>query len=368
MASTLLNQAGETPKSMKSKFTQIGIVAATVGLSSVAALSQSPGNPGAQPAPGAAAQPSYSAASQAGQTEMEGRIVSLFEYLSGSADESSAPGTTTSSTTSPGATDTTRADRNAPAGSASSSTSGASGPIGAWSGTGAAAGQPLVFISQSPNTGAGSSGYRSSTTTSSSGATPPSIVSSSPNRTLPDRPGAPVAGTPGATTSPSGLGTVGMGGADAFVLVFDPNNETSRTAFSRAQWLISGRGKGADLSSTATPGATDRLNVSGREDTSRTTTDLTGRDTTTSPTSGQSLGGTPWSTHQTMAGQRVKISGRILSKGGIRALEVANIEDATPVGGASSSTDSTAPSPTSDQNRNQGRNQTPTQDNTRDDK
>jgi hypothetical protein len=123
---------------------------------------------------------------------------------------------------------------------------------------------------------------------------------------------------------------------DVYVLVFDPQDASSRAAFTKAQWMASGRSGG--ISSTTSdrlpvrgPGETDpnRSSIDRERDPSRTDTTRTDpsrieqSDLTGSTTASRTYS----SAHS--IGKKVKVTGKILNKGGIQAIEVASIEDAT---------------------------------------
>ncbi len=327
MAPTLLNASvAQRQIPMKSTLTHVSILAVAAALSSATAFGQA--------RPNSAAQRAYTSstptATEAGQTQMEGRIVTLFHYLSGS----TTMGTTESSaatSTSPAITSRqTTTTGGQPFSGASSSTApraANSAPAGAWAAGGASAGQPLAFIAE----GAGSSSRSatSSSTTSSSSTSPSTSSSSEPRST---------------TTSLTGTS------GDVYVLVFDPNNESSRTAFARAQWMVSGGARSTAYSSTTSP--SDRLNVSGREDQDRSSTtsaNHTDREHSSSSPAASAYTGSHW-----MGGKQVKITGKVLDRAGVKALEIASIEDATPASStttAPSTTTTPSSSDTTDQNR-----------------
>jgi hypothetical protein len=156
-----------------------------------------------------------------------------------------------------------------------------------------------------------------------------------------------------AGSTSSNAGTSG----DVYVLVFNPQDPDSRAAFTKAQWMISGRASGAGLSTTTTDSPQDRLPVRGlgdddnaqqqRLNTSATrlqnqlnpkpatgtaagTTATADQQSSASGRTDQEVGKSSISMAHGKNGKQVIISGRILNKGGIQALEVSNIEDNAP--------------------------------------
>jgi hypothetical protein len=122
-------------------------------------------------------------------------------------------------------------------------------------------------------------------------------------------------------------------GSEVYVLVFDPQDANSRSAFTKAQWMASGRISGSESVSdrlpvragesdaTRQPGAATRDTDLSRTDPSRLEGSKT--DSTVSDP------GKSYSSTHSMGGKQVKVTGKVLQKGGIKAIEVASIEDAT---------------------------------------
>jgi hypothetical protein len=125
-----------------------------------------------------------------------------------------------------------------------------------------------------------------------------------------------------------------------YVLVFNPKDVTSRAAFTKAQWMASGRASGSETTSdrlpVRAPGESDPNRQPGalERDQDRTKGDLSRSDPSRLersdlPKSDKSDSSSVYSSTHSMTGKQVRISGTVLNKGGIKAIEVANIEDAT---------------------------------------
>jgi hypothetical protein len=101
-------------------------------------------------------------------------------------------------------------------------------------------------------------------------------------------------------------GTAGMG--EAYLLVFDPQNYASRLALSQAHGMIPE--SGLTVGSSATP--SDRLPVRAEDASSDQRTGVDQR---------------RWDARSGMtSGAQVKVTGKVLSRGGLKAIEVASIE------------------------------------------
>jgi hypothetical protein len=348
---------------MKSKFITIGTASATAAFLSYAALAQDPARSGAQS--GATSTPQ--GAEQ--QVHLEGKIVSLFEYLSGEhgmssssiRSSSSYSSSTSPTTTTPGqprlnqqdtsststdaqrSTDILGRDR-----SASTATPGAStattGSSGAFSGTAAWAGQPLALIVDSGHAGASSLRQSSQSSDTSLQSTDPTGQSADTTRQSTDPSRESTSTSQSQSRSSSFASSHGSSG-EVYVLVFDPQDASSRAAFTKAQWMASGRSsditsptadrlpvRGAGESDPNRQSVTERDSDATRTDTTRTDPSRLEKSDVTSSTSSRSYA----SAHS--MGKKVKVTGKVLNKGGIKALEVASIEDS---GGASESSSDT---------------------------
>jgi hypothetical protein len=134
---------------------------------------------------------------------------------------------------------------------------------------------------------------------------------------------------------------------EAYILVFDPLNPMSRSAFARAQWIMAGRGREVDLPVTpALQGTTDRLDVRGKEDSRKRTgergagTDRASRKETsevvavtvpkaaeTNPSWLQSFPPQGTSDEREVA---VRVTGRVVESQGMKILQILGIEEAMP--------------------------------------
>jgi hypothetical protein len=131
---------------------------------------------------------------------------------------------------------------------------------------------------------------------------------------------------------------------EAYVLLCNSSDATSRSAFSKAQSVTPG----------ATPSTSDRLQVRGKDESDATT--RRPEDPARQPADPARQPATDRSTsqdykpyaqnygHGILEGKLVKISGKILSRGGIQAIEVASIDEvaATSTPGSTSAPGSTS--------------------------
>jgi hypothetical protein len=319
---------------MKSTLTIIGTASATAALLSFAAFAQDPAKPGVQQDPARPATQSQSDATAVQSTEsqiqLEGKIVSLFEYLSGehaSASPRSVSPVSPSTAPAPGQrlgqqdTTATDAERSTDILGRDRSAETRTAPSGAFSGTAAWAGQPLALVVESSHAGAASAIRQAASAVNS--AIDPSRPSAATSATSPSQ-----------TPSSSYASSQTMGG-DVYVLVFDPQDASSRAAFTKAQWMASGRAGGSSTSDRLPvrgPGETDpnRPGIAPERDRDPSRTDTTRTD----PSRLEQSDLTPSSSARTYSsvhsmGKKVKVTGSVLNKGGIKAIEVASIEDAS---------------------------------------
>jgi hypothetical protein len=175
-----------------------------------------------------------------------------------------------------------------------------------WAGTGASsfADQPMVFVAMR------------------GAALAPSATSTSTER----NPNSPVTTPPPASFATSTQG-------EAYVLLCNHNDPTSRSAFSKVQSF----GPGAASSSSS-----DRVQVSGKDETdaTRRSEDPARQPATDRSTSQDYKPYAPKYGQGVLKGKLIKVSGRILSRGGIQAIEVTSIDDTSPT--STSSPDATS--------------------------
>ncbi len=314
---------------MKLNLKSIGAVAGVVAISTVAHAQQTPST---------TTSANYGAAQENHSQAIEGRIMSLADYLQGGmgaagAGEQSSLG----------------------AGAAARTPSTGLGSVSALS---ISANQPLVLIaspsswSGSPSQGAQGQPGTGLGTQDQPGDPGRSLTpgQTSPQQT-PDRPSF------SGTTPQSRLGQAQSGqsqpgqgsalggssgaGGQAYILIFDAQNPQSRAAMTSVQSYISSAESGAESS-------LDRLPVRGADDS--TQPGVAQRDAVTDRLqAGRELSLNRSVGAQTAGGEkRVKVTGRVLSRGGIQAIEVASIEPAAgaagaTTGGAQGLQDSTQP-------------------------
>jgi hypothetical protein len=316
---------------MKSRFITIGTVVASIALSQALASAEDATKPGA----------SHLQSTTSGQqvSGLEGKIMTLHAYLSGVSGKGAAnagsAATSPSSTPSSAqrdrsqVTDTsddrarTRAEReraeqeranvnpNDPARRSPTDTTrptettrpDASNPAWqGWAGTGASsfADQPMVFVAMR-----GTTGISSSSTTSASSTSTSTSTERNPN--------APITTPPPVTPPPASFATSTQG--EAYVLLCNHNDATSRNAFSKVQSLGSS--------------TSDRVQVSGKDETdaTRRSDDPTRQPATDRSTTQDYKPYAPKYGQGVLEGKLVKVSGKILSRGGIQAIEVTSIDD-----------------------------------------
>jgi hypothetical protein len=295
---------------MKSRFITIGTVVASIALSQAVASAEDATKQGT----------THLQSTISGQVSgLEGKIMPLHAYLSGASSWSAA--NAGSAATPPAATtseerarqraerDRANANPNDPAKtsptdpsrtSTDPSRTDASKPAWqGWAGTGAGdlMDQPMVFVAMRGATLA------------------PSATSTSTER----NPNSPVTTPPPASFATSTQG-------EAYVLLCNHGDPTSRSAFSKVQSLGP---------------ASDRVQVSGKDesDATRRSDDPARQPATDRSTSQEYKPYAPKYGQGVLEGKLFKVSGKILSRGGIQAIEVTSIDDASPKSPTSSSTD-----------------------------
>lgn len=210
----------------------------------------------------------------------------------------------------PGATDATAAraqgqdlsDLSSPLGDTSTRSSGVVGST-PMSGAG---GQPLVLIVQSASAErTGSPGGLAVSTT-------PRADAPQPGRYPTQREILEQGQARERSARTSGAGSTAEPIMEAYLLVSNPQNYASRLALSQAHAITSQSGSAAARTQS------DRLPVRGTEDDTTGTGIVSARDSDT------------WSTRSSMKpGSRVKVVGKVLSRGGLQAIEVMSVEAAS---------------------------------------
>ncbi len=140
---------------------------------------------------------------------------------------------------------------------------------------------------------------------------------------------------------------MGAGSGEAYLLVFDPQNASSRSAFIMAQSLAGGAHgawgalsttEGQNRSSSSTSTSTDSTDRN-RSTTGTTTTGTSSSTGTSTTGTGTSVGA---DRHSQGAGtyasaNRVRVTGTLMQRGGIQAIQVADVSKATGSSSTSSS-------------------------------
>jgi hypothetical protein len=302
---------------MKSRFITIGTVVASIALSQAVASAEDATKQGT----------THLQSTISGQVSgLEGKIMPLHAYLSGASSWSAAnagsaatpPAATTSEERARQRAERDRANANpndpaktSPTDPSRTSTDPSRPPTDpsrtdaskpawqGWAGTGAGdlMDQPMVFVAMRGATLA------------------PSATSTSTER----NPNSPVTTPPPASFATSTQG-------EAYVLLCNHGDPTSRSAFSKVQSLGP---------------ASDRVQVSGKDesDATRRSDDPARQPATDRSTSQEYKPYAPKYGQGVLEGKLFKVSGKILSRGGIQAIEVTSIDDASPKSPTSSSTD-----------------------------
>lgn len=240
------------------------------------------------------------------RANMEGKIVTLRQYLTGASGWASAASTSDQVTGNPSGNQDSRAtsDRSTAADRKDSGTA-SSAPDSVWSARMTTMDEPLVFVAKST--------MRGSTTSN------------------------PVGSPPGVAGEPKSSGALTNAssnyGGEAYVILCNPNDVGSRNALSRAKALHSQHGSVASTSGQNPD--SDRLRVKGTDASASTTkekerekekgNEAYRRDSGVNSRT-DSTRSDPESYASSMEGKAVVISGKVLSRGGLQAIEITSLQ------------------------------------------